>query len=223
VVEYVVVPALWAAACLALLWGLYRVRIQQLRRQEKKLRDVIETMPTFAWTLCPTRGGLHQSSLGGIYGFVHGKNDRLRLEAAVHPRDLPRSVERWRASVAFGEPFEHEVRFRRAADGEYRWFLSNVCRCGTREARSQMYGISTDIEDRKRAEESLRSSEAYLVEAQSLTHTGSCAIDGTSHETVYWSDEMFQLFGFDPQQGLPMFDQWLHRIHQRPRKAESGE
>jgi PAS domain S-box-containing protein len=57
-----------------------------------------------------------------------------------------------------------------------------------------------------------------LVESQSLTHTGSCAIDGTSHETVYWSDEMFRLFGFDPQQGLPMFDQWLQRIHPEDRE-----
>ena len=45
--------ALSATACLTLLWGLYRVRIRQLRHQEKKLRDVIETMPTFAWTALP--------------------------------------------------------------------------------------------------------------------------------------------------------------------------
>ena len=44
-------------------------------------------------------------------------------EAAVHPADLPHYVEGRRASLAFGEPFEHEVRFRRAANGEYRWFL----------------------------------------------------------------------------------------------------
>jgi PAS domain S-box-containing protein len=35
---------------------------------------------------------------------------------------------------------------------------------------------------------------------------------------VYWSDEMFRLFGFDPQQGLPMFDQWLQRIHPEDRE-----
>jgi len=57
------------------------------------------------------------------------------------------------ASVASGEPFEHEVRFRRAADAEYRWFLSRVV--PLRDSGGKIvkwYGISTDIEDRKRAE-----------------------------------------------------------------------
>ncbi len=125
-------------------------------------------------------------------------------------------------SLATGEPFENEVRFRRAADGEYRWFLSRGVPLRSPGGKIvKWYGISTDIEDRKRAEESLRSSESYLGEAQSLTHTGSCAIDGTSRETVYWSDEMFRLFGFDPQQGLPMFDQWLQRIHPEDRDKVS--
>jgi PAS domain S-box-containing protein len=74
-----------------------------------------------------------------------------------------------------------------------------------------------DLSEQKRAEEALRSSESYLMEAQRLTHTGSCAIDGTSRQILYWSDEMFHLFGFDPQQGLPMWDQWMQRIHPEDR------
>src|ERR1700688_2264354 len=74
-------------------------------------------------------------------------------------------------------------------------------------------GTGMDVTEHELLTEELRLSERYLSEAQSLAHTGSCAMDGTSRETVYWSDEMFRLFGFDPQQGLPMFDQWLQRIH----------
>jgi PAS domain S-box-containing protein len=74
-----------------------------------------------------------------------------------------------------------------------------------------------DLTEQKRAEEALHRSQNYLAEAQRLTHTGSCAIDGQSRETLYWSEEMFRLFGFDPQQGLPMWDQWLQRIHQEDR------
>jgi PAS domain S-box-containing protein len=75
-----------------------------------------------------------------------------------------------------------------------------------------------DLSKQKRAEEALRRSEAYLTEAQRLTHTGSCAIDGTSRDTVYWSDEMFRLFGFDPQQGPPKWEQFLAQIHPEDRE-----
>ena len=63
----------------------------------------------------------------------------------------------------------------------------------------------------------IQRSEAHLEEAQRVAHTGSCAIDGKTRETVYWSEEMFRLFGFDPQLGLPTWDQWLHRIHPEDR------
>src|SRR6266576_4824300 len=54
----------------------------------------------------------------------------LRLEdlegwkwtAAIHPDDLDGILEKWRASLASGEPFQHETRVRRA-DGEFRWML----------------------------------------------------------------------------------------------------
>jgi PAS domain S-box-containing protein len=70
-----------------------------------------------------------------------------------------------------------------------------------------------DLSEQKRAEEALRRSEAYLTEAQRLTNTGSCAIDGTSRETMYWSEEMFRLFGFDSQKGPPKWEQFLEQIH----------
>jgi PAS domain S-box-containing protein len=74
-----------------------------------------------------------------------------------------------------------------------------------------------DLSEQKRAEEALRRGQSYLAEAQRLTQTGSCAIDGASRETVYWSDEMFQLFGFDPQQGPPQWERFLERIHPEDR------
>src|SRR5260370_38158128 len=82
-----------------------------------------------------------------------------------------------------------------------------------------------EVTERKRAEEAIGSSEAYLMEAQRLTQTGSCAVDGTSREILYWSEEMFRLFGFDQQQGLPMWEQWLQRIHpeDRDRTRRAGD
>jgi PAS domain S-box-containing protein len=75
-------------------------------------------------------------------------------EAVVHTEDLKRHLEKWRASLATGKPFENEVRYRRATDGQYRWFLARaVLLRGARGNILKWYGISTDIEDRKRAEE----------------------------------------------------------------------
>jgi PAS domain S-box-containing protein len=155
--------ALFATACLVLLWGLYRVRVQELRRQEKKLRDVIETMPTFAWTALPDGSRDFVNRHWQEYtGLSTEKSVGSGWEAAVHPEDLKRHAEKWRASVAGGAPFENEVRYRRAADEQYRWFLARAV--PLRDARSKIvkwYGVSTDIEDRKRAEQ-LQSELAHI-------------------------------------------------------------
>src|SRR5208337_4587684 len=112
---------LCVVAFLALAYGAYRFRVRQLRRQEKKLRDVVETIPTFAWTALPDGAVDFVNHHWVEYtGLSKEKTMGSGWKAAVHPADLPRYVERQRASVASGEPFEHEVRFRCAADGEYR-------------------------------------------------------------------------------------------------------
>jgi PAS domain S-box-containing protein len=79
--------------------------------------------------------------------------------------------------------------------------------------------------ERSLTQEKLQQSQAYLEEAQRLTQTGSCAIDGATRETIYWSDEMFRLFGFDPGQGLPTWEAWLERVHpdDRDKVKRAGE
>ena len=67
--------------------------------------------------------------------------------------------------------------------------------------------------ERKRAEEALRRSEAYLAEAQRLSHTGSWAFNVATRQIVHWSQEHFRIFGFDPEHGMPSFDTFRQRIH----------
>jgi PAS domain S-box-containing protein len=71
--------------------------------------------------------------------------------------------------------------------------------------------------ERTLTQEKLQQSEAYLAEAQRLSHTGTFAIDGATRSTLYWSEEMFRLFGLDSQQGLPTWEQWLQRVHRKDR------
>jgi len=212
--------SLCVLAFLAMVYGAYRVRVGQLRAQEQKFREAIESIPAMAFISQPdgyrtfvNKGWVEYTGMTVEESLGSG------WHAVIHQEDLKRVLGEWEAALASGKAMYYEARYRRAEDGQYRWFMVRVVPQHNKRGKIvKWFGTLTDIEDRKRAEESLRSSEAYLVEAQSLTQTGSCAIDGTSHETVYWSDEMFRLFAFDPQQGPPMFDQWLERIHPEDRE-----
>jgi signal transduction histidine kinase len=63
----------------------------------------------------------------------------------------------------------------------------------------------------------LRRSEAYLAEAQRLTHTGSAALSVATGEPTHSSDEHSRLYGFDPGQGVPSLEEFLQRIHSEDR------
>ena len=80
-----------------------------------------------------------------------------------------------------------------------------------RKARDE---LETKVDERT-AE--LRRSEAYLSEAQRLTHTGTAALDGVTGEIVHSSDEHSRLYGFDPGQGIPSFEEFRQRVHPKDR------
>jgi PAS domain S-box-containing protein len=215
--------SLCGLAFLAMVYGAYRVRVGQLRTQEERFRETIESIPAMAFVSLPdgyrtfvNKGWVEYTGMTVEQSLGSG------WHAAIHPEDLKRVLDEWEAALASGRPMYYEARYRRAEDGQYRWFTVRVVPQWNKRGKiAKWFGALTDIEDRKRAEESLRSSEAYLEEAECLTKTGSCAMDGTSREAVFWSDEMFRLFDFDPQQGLPTFGQWLQRIHPEDRDKVS--
>ena len=72
-----------------------------------------------------------------------------------------------------------------------------------------------DVLETKVAERTaeLRRSEAYLSEAQRLTHTGTAALDGVTGVITHSSDEHSRLYGFDPQRGVPSSEQFRQRVH----------
>jgi len=355
------------------------------RRSEKDLHALIENVPAMVFTALPGPSNEFVSRGWREYTGMSEKDTAgSGWQRVVHPEDLERHMQAWRVSTATGEPYENEARFRRAADGEFRWFLIRAVPLRD-EAGSilKWYGVLTDIEDRKRAEallagekrvlelvakgnplpeildglcrlveeqasgalasvllvqgdrlkhggapslpkaytdaidgvligpsvgscgtaaysrqqvivediatdplwtdfrdaalphslhacwstpvfsshgqviatfamyyreprrpsprdqeiiqqithlagvaierkltyDQLQRSKAYLSEAQRLTHTGSFAIDGSSREVLYWSEEDFRIWGFDPQQGPPTREMVLQRIHPEDRDS----
>jgi PAS domain S-box-containing protein len=142
------------AVVLGLLVAGYWLRIRRLRRQEKKILDVVETIPTFAWTALPDGSVDFVNRKWREYsGLSAEQTSGSGWHGAVHSEDLERYLQEWRAAQGTGNSFESELRLR-AADGKYRWFL--VRAVPLRDERGKIvkwYGISTDIEERKRAEE----------------------------------------------------------------------
>jgi PAS domain S-box-containing protein len=145
---------LCVAAFLAFLGELYQLRVRQLRREERKLREAFETIPAMAWVAEPDQAVQFRNRHWVEYTGLSQLGNAAELgKLLVHPEDWDRIARRRDLSFANGEPFEEELRIRRA-DGEYRWFLSR--RVPLRDKRGKVvkwYGVAIDIQDRKRAEQ----------------------------------------------------------------------
>jgi PAS domain S-box-containing protein len=85
---------------------------------------------------------------------------------------------------------------------------------------TQGIGFIVDLTERKQVEQALQQSEAYLAEAQRLTHTGSWVYDHILGKVTYYSDETYRLFGLDPGRpsGPPQFEETRQLIHPEDRE-----
>jgi PAS domain S-box-containing protein len=169
-----------AAVFVAVLWALYQWRIHQLKCQEKRLRDVVETIPAMTFTTLSDGSTTFVNKRWTEYtGLSVDQSSGTGWQRAILPEDLVRHSEKWCISVATGEVFEDEVRFRRAADGDYRWFLVRGVPLLDQHGKIvKWYGTLTDIEDRKRAEqerEKLRELEADLAHINRVSTLGEMA------------------------------------------------
>src|ERR1700723_1200398 len=201
-----------------LYWIGINLDIEELKRAEQELREIVDTIPALLWVAEADGSNTYVNSRYMEYsGMAAAQTAASGWRAAVHPEDLEKHEGKWRASVASGEPHESEVRFRRA-DGQYRWHLDRG-----RPWRDQAgniikwYGVVSDIEDRKQVEEALRRNQHFLSEAQRLSHTGSFGWNVFTDQ-YFWSDETFRIFEFDAaaKPSLPMI---LQRIHPRDMPA----
>ena len=140
-----------------------KVAEETIRTQEAELRHVVDTIPAIVWSARPDGANSYVNSRFVEYcGMRPEQIAGSGWHAATHPADLERHNAKWLASVASGEPFEDEVRFRRA-DGQYRWHLQRGVPLRDEAGHIvKWYGVLTDIEDRKRADDKIREQETEL-------------------------------------------------------------
>jgi PAS domain S-box-containing protein len=168
-----------------------------LRASERSLKLIIDTIPAMAWSARPDGSAeffnRHYVDFAGISAERAGN---WGWTTAVHPEHLNDVMAMWQRITDSKVPGEGEVRLRRH-DGEYRWFLFRANPLRDEEGNViKWYGISTDIEDRKRAEAELRRAYDHLAEAQRLSQTGSFTSD-LERDEHFWSDEFYRICGFE--------------------------
>jgi PAS domain S-box-containing protein len=131
----------------------------EIKKSEDRLRLVIDTIPTLVWRARAdgVPDFLNQPALD--YTGLSLDQAETGWPRAFHPDDKKGMLQKWSAIRESGMPGELEARLRRF-DGEYRWFLFRAEPLRDESGNIvKWYGSSTDIEDRKRAEEALRESE----------------------------------------------------------------
>jgi PAS domain S-box-containing protein len=131
--------------------------ITERKLAEDRLRQVIDTIPTLAWCNLPDGPNEFLNKRWHQYtGLTPEQSHGWGWQVAFHPDDLPPLMKKWQELLVSGEPGEIEARLRRH-DGMYRWFLIRVEPLRDEAGNIvRWYGTSTDIEDRKRAEQKFR-------------------------------------------------------------------
>jgi PAS domain S-box-containing protein len=149
-------------------WCVLLTDIEELKRAEGALREseresrlIVDSIPGFIAAFTP--GGELEFVNRRVFEYFGKTFEELEHWGSggmTHPEDLSRVVDVFTHSIASGEPFEVELRARRF-DGVYRWFQSRGL--PLRDANGHIvrwYNLLIDIDERKRAEEERRDSEA---------------------------------------------------------------
>ena len=153
-----------------------------------------------------------------IFGLTpqEGPIDLNKVREMIHPDDREMVFQTAEQAVSSGARADCEHRLFRP-NGEMRVVHSLADLKTDSSGRPyQMFGTTQDITERRRAEKALQQSQFYLSEGQRLAHMGSWAFNDSGH---YWSDELYKIYGLDPQNGAPTVEQYLALVHPEDRAS----
>jgi len=192
---------------------------EALRRSESYLAEAQRLTHTGSWAFDAIKSLYWSEENFRIWGFDPqlGLPDHETASQRIHPEDRGRVVGCIQNAVR--ERRDYAVEFRIVLpDGTVRYILGLGHPAFSPSGELvEVVGTDVDVTDRRRAEEALRRSEGHLAEAQRLTRTGSWAWSVATRHSVYWSQENYRLFGFDPEGGIPSDEAFYQRIHPEDR------
>ena len=129
----------------------------------------------------------------------------------VHPQDRESMADLIKGMLANASPFDATKRIVRP-NGEIRYIRCVGVPVVESQGRTKFVGSAIDVTEHELLTRELRRREAYLAEAQRLSHTGSWAWN-LRDGTLFWSDEIYRIYGFSRQEGGPSWEQFLERVH----------
>jgi len=206
-------------------WVDRRFAAQTLELQEEKLQrseaylaeaQRLSHTGSFGWTV--STGEINWSE-ETFRIFQYGRTTIPTVELVlqrVHPEDaglVKQTIER---ASQDGRDFDHEHRLL-MPDGSVKHVHIVAHAERDESGELEFVGAVMDVTAAKQAEEALRRSESNLVEAQRLTHTGSWAWQVAGRDALHLSEEWYRIYGFDPEEGMPAWEQRLRRIHPEDR------
>jgi len=198
-----------------------------LRQSNARLEEAqrVAHIGHYEWNLVENRV-TWSDELYRIYGLSPLKSpvDVAMVLEMIHPEDREYVAREAEETIRSGTHSKAEHRIVRP-DGEVRFVqgLGTVKRDASGRAY-EMFGTGQDITDRKLAEQALRRSQFYLSEGERLAHMGSWAfrdlgIRWSDDLDIYWSDEVYKIYGLDPKNGTPNLQRYLAAIHPQDRTS----
>ncbi|HEV2602403.1 MAG TPA: PAS domain-containing protein [Microvirga sp.] len=129
-------------------------RESELAESERRFRTIADAMPQIVWSALPN--GYHDYFNRRWYEFTGATAEECEgtgWNPTLHPDDREKAWSAWQVSLATGQPYEIEYRFR-AQDGSYRWFIGRALPIRNEAgAVERWFGTCTDVDDLKRSEE----------------------------------------------------------------------